>query len=203
MTGRFNYTGTFKTSFETRCFRLLVDSYHSAIADKCISPDWNENDITSTLNSYISKNQIRLKWEIVNSREEYLFDKDSQKTKGFADREFRIDMKLTSINSGKEYVYYFEAKNLKENDTASKRRYIDTGMDSFTSGKYKNGALVGYFLAGNLSNTIGWINNLLAKESRNSEIIIQKENHFHDSYFESNHASIGILKHLFFDFTQQ
>lgn len=203
MTGRFNYTGTFKTSFEIRCFRLLVDSYCSAIVEKSINPDWKENDITTVLNNYISENRIRLKWEIVNSREEYLFDKDSPKTKGFADREYRIDMKLTSINSGKEYVYYFEAKNLKENDTALKRRYIETGMDSFTSGKYKNGALVGYFLAGNLSSTIVRINNLLAKESRNSEILIQKENHFHDSYFESTHASIGILKHLFFDFTLQ
>jgi hypothetical protein len=203
LAGKFNYSGIFKKSFETRCLRLLVDSYHSAIADKSISPDWNENDITSTLNSYISKNEIRLQWEIVNSREEYLFDKDSQKTKGFADREFRIDMKLTSINSGKEYVYYFEAKNLKENDTALKRRYIDTGMDSFTNGKYKNGALVGYFLNGNLFDTVVGINKLLAKDSRDSEILIQKGNQYHDSYFESTHASIGLLKHLFFDFTLQ
>ena len=201
MAGKFNYSGIFKKSFETRCLRLLVDSFHSAIADKSISPDWKENDITSTLNNYISKNQIRLKWEIVNSREEYLFNENPQKTRGYADREYRIDMKLTTISSGKEYVYYFEAKNLKENDTALKRRYIETGMDSFSSGKYKNGALIGYLLAGNLSNTVVGINNLLAKESRDSEILIQKENQYHDSYYESTHESIGILKHIFFDFT--
>lgn len=201
MTGRFNYTGTFKTSFETRCFRLLVDSYRSAIVEKSISLDWHENDITSVLNNYIYKNKTRLKWEIVNSREEYLFDKDSPKTKGFADREYRIDMKLTSINSGKEYVYYFEAKNLKENETALKRRYIDTGIDSFTSGKYKNGALVGYLLSGDKIGTVKGINDLLIKDSRNGEILIQNDNSFHDSYFESGHASIGVLKHLIFDFT--
>ncbi len=201
MTGRFNYTGTFKTSFETRCFRLLVDSYHSAIADKSISPYWNENDITTVLNNYISENRIRLKWEIVNSRENYLYNETLQKTKGFADREYRIDMKLTSINSGKEYVYYFEAKNLKENDTALKRRYIDTGIDSFTSGKYKNGALVGYLLAGDITSTVKGIKDLLVKDSRHNEVLIQKKNLLHDSYFESSHIHIGVLKHLIFDFT--
>jgi hypothetical protein len=203
MTGNFNYTGIFKSTFETRCIRLLIESYHSAIGDKSINRDWMENDITGMLNNYISKSPMRLKWKIANSREEYLFSESSPKEKGYADKESRIDMKLSTISSTMEFVYYFEAKNLREGNTALKRRYIDTGINNFIVGKYTNGILVGYLLDGNVTNTIVGINKLLDKDLRNDEILIKKENPHHDMYFESRHTSIEILKHLILDFTIQ
>jgi len=193
----------FKSSFENRCIQLFVNSYRQAIANKSISLSWIENDITSMLNNYISNDQKRILWQIVNSREEYIFEENPIKSKGFSDKECRIDMKFTTISSEIEYVHFFEAKRLKENDSALKRRYIDTGIDSFLTGKYKNGVLLGYLLAGNLINTVDGINRLLIKDFREAETLKKTEYLYHESYYESIHIGIGILKHLIFDFTVQ
>ena len=100
-----------------------------------------------------------------------------------------------------EYTYYFEAKTLKEKDSALKRRYINTGINSFITKKYENGSLVGYLVKGDLNKTIRGINSLLKKDNRNSEILIEKKLQKHNNYYESEHQEIGILKHLIFDFS--
>ena len=70
-----------------------------------------------------------------------------------------------------EYEYFFEAKNLKQNNSALKRRYINTGIDNFVSRKYANGSLIGYLLEGKIDETIKGINSLIVKDKRHTETL--------------------------------
>jgi hypothetical protein len=191
----------FRIGFENRCLRLLVAAYKNAIQDKTISLDWNENDITAQLYEYINNNQIRINWSIISNVEQHLPKQSINKKKGFAAKFPRIDLRFVTIESKLEFQYFFEAKNLKKNSYALKRRYITTGIDNFISKKYTNGCLVGYLLEGDIENTINGINSLLVKGNRENEILGKEYCKFHDSYFESSHSHIQYLKHYIFDFT--
>lgn len=190
----------FRNAFEQKCCKLIVDAYQMSLTDKVIKLDWNENDISSELHRHLKQNPLRLKWKVSTNDEAHI-PKDIPKIKGFSDKFPRIDFRLTSIISIYEFEYFFEAKNLKQNDSALKRRYIETGINSFVSKKYENGSLIGYLLEGKENETINGINSLLEKDKRNSEILNQKPNKLLRSMYESNHSDIGILKHLIFDFT--
>jgi len=190
----------FRNAFEQKCFRLIIEGYQTSLTEQVIQLDWNENDISSELHRHIKENPLRLKWK-VSTNVEADIPKDIPKVKGFSDTFPRIDFRLTSFISTYEYEYFFEAKNLKQNDSGLKRRYIDTGIDNFVSKKYENGSLIGYLLEGKINETIKGINSLLEKDKRNTETLIFKSNKLIKTYYESNHSDIGTLKHLIFDFT--
>lgn len=190
----------YKDAFEQKCFRLIIDAYQSSLTEKVIQLDWNENDISSELHRHIKENPLRLKWK-VSTNVEADIPKDIPKVKGFSDKFPRIDFRLTSFLSTHEYEYFFEAKNLKQNDSALKRRYINTAIDNFVSGKYENGSLICYLLEGKIDKTVKGINSLLKKDNRQTEALNFTSNKLFKSYYESNHSDIGILKHLIFDFT--
>jgi hypothetical protein len=190
----------FKNAFEQKCCRLIIEAYQTSLTGQVIQLDWNENDISSELHRHIKENPLRLKWK-VSTNVEADIPKDIAKVKGFSDTFPRIDFRLTSFISIYEYEYFFEAKNLKQNDSALKRRYIDTGIDNFVSKKYENGSLVGYLLEGKTNETIKGINSLLEKDKRNTETLIFKPSKLIKTYYESNHSNTGTLKHLIFDFT--
>jgi hypothetical protein len=190
----------FRNAFEQKCCRLIIEAYQTSLIEKVIQLDWNENDISSELHRHIKGNPSRKKWK-VSTNVEADIPKDVSKVKGFSDKFPRIDFRLTSFISTYEYEYFFEAKNLKQNDSALKRRYINTGIDNFVSKKYENGSLVGYLLEGQTKDTISGINSLLAKDKRNTETLVFKTNKLMKTYYESSHSDIGTLKHLIFDFT--
>lgn len=191
-----------KSAFEQKCYRLIIEAYQTSLTEQVIQLDWNENDISSELHRYIKENPLRQKWKVSTNVEAYI-PKDIPKVKGFSDKFPRIDFRLTSFMPI-EYEYFFEAKNLKQNDKvgyALKRRYIDTGIDNFVSKKYENGSMLGYLLEGNTDETIIGINSLLKKDKRNTETLIPKPNKLIKTYYESNHSAVGTLKHLIFEFT--
>ncbi len=190
----------FRNAFEQKCFRLITGAYQTSLTEKVIQLDWNENDISYELHRHIKENPLRIKWK-VSTHVEANTPKNIPKVKGFANKFPRIDFRLTSFLSIYEYEYFFEAKNLKQNDSALKRRYINTGIDNFVSQKYTNGSLIGYLLKGKTDETVKGINSLLEKDERNTEILILRSNKLLKTYFESNHSNIGILKHLIFDYT--
>lgn len=190
----------FRKAFEQRCFCLIIEAYKISLTEKIIQLHWNENDISSELHRLIKENSLRIKWKISTNVEENI-PKDIPKVKGFANNFPRIDFRLTSFMLNYEYEYFFEAKNIRQNDTSLKRRYICTGIDNFVSNKYVNGSLIGYLLEGEINETIKGINSLLLKDKRDTETLDQKNNIFIKSYYESKHNNIGILKHLVFDFT--
>lgn len=189
----------FRTAFENRCYRLINEAYHISLSKKTIKLDWNENDISSELHEHIKENPLRVKWKVSTNIESYI-PKNIPKVKGFADKFPRIDFRLTSFISTGEYEYFFEAKNLKQTNSALKRRYIDTCINNFVSKKYTNGSIIGYLLEGKIDETIKGINSLLKKDKRNTETLEFKSHKFLRAYYESNHSDIGILKHLIFDF---
>lgn len=190
----------FRASFESRCFQLIIEAYRTCLTEKVIQLDWNENDISSEIHRHIDINPLRLKWQYFTNREAYL-PTDIPKRKGFADKFPRIDIRLSAFGKSYEYSYFFEAKNLKQNDSKLKRRYIDTGIDNFVTGKYTNGSLVGYLLEGNTVNTINGINLLLKKDSRNAESLYLGNDKQITTLYVSSHSGIGTLRHLVFDFT--
>jgi len=190
----------FRNAFEQKCCRLIVDAYNTSLTEQVIQLNWNENDISSELYRHIKENPLRLKWK-VSTNVEAEIPKEIPKVKGFSDTFPRIDFKMTSFISTYEYEYFFEAKNLKQNDSVLKRRYINTGIDNFVSKKYEKGSLIGYLLEGETNETIKGINSLLEKDKRNTETLIFKSNKLIKTFYESNHLDIGTLNHLIFDFT--
>lgn len=192
---------SFKRGFEEKCFQLITESYVSAMETKVIKLNWDENDITSELHEHIKENPLRLKWSIITNVEQHLPKDDIKKEKGFAAKLPRIDLRLVTINSSLEYEYHMEAKNLKEKDSGLKRRYVDTGINSFVSKKYGNGCLLGYVLEGDLHKTVHGINKLLKKDDREPEFLKLKPYHFHDKYYESEHNNDVVIKHFMFDFS--
>lgn len=194
--------GAFRKAFEFKCYSLMINAYQTAIIKNEIQLDWDENDISAQLHEYINDDPIRIEWQIVTNVESHIFQ-STPKIKGFASKFPRIDFRFTTFSKNSEWKYFFEAKNLRQSDSVLKRRYIETGISNFTSGKYFNGSLIGYLLEGSIKETIVGINSLLEKDQRSSEIIKAVSNHLHYDYYESNHKEIGLLKHLMFDFTCQ
>ncbi len=194
------YKVNYKKAFEQRCFRLIIEAYQASLNEKIIQLNWNENDISAEIHKHMKENPLRIKWQ-VSSNVESPISKDIPKVKGFADKFPRIDFRLTAFSKSHEYDYFFEAKRLKQNDSKLKRRYINTGINNFTSKKYENGSLIGYLVEGKIDETIEGINTFLKKDKRETEVLSHKQERLLKSYYESNHSEIGILKHLIFDFT--
>lgn len=189
-----------KQTFEKHCIILLTEAYKCSLNDNVYSTDWLENDFTEMLDEYIGKNNKRIKWNITNQPDRHIHDK-KQKSKGFADKEKRIDMKMSHIAFKQEYHFYIEAKRLKERDLALKKRYIDTGIYNYIHTIYPQGVLVGYLLEGSVNNTIQGINDILTQRNRSSEHLSKKEHSIHDEYFESIHPQYGVLQHFILDYT--
>lgn len=210
-----NFQKRFEVLFQKRCLRLFVAAYQIAREENAVKVDWNENDITQKLDDYMQVNSFREEWNISTHVESKIHNnEDIEEVKGFADKLPRIDLKFSSFtrwnffgfiswNTPIEFIYFIEAKNLKEKSSQLKRRYIETGINSFTSKKYENGCLAGYLLKGDLELTIEGINSLLKKDKRNTEFLNFKKSDLHDFYYESEHIEIGILKHFIFDFTEK
>ena len=201
MVGRFNHGDSFREAFKGKCIKLLVSAYNKAAKEKSINLDWEENDITAQLHKYVDKDRFRVVNNIITNVEHHLADDSLPKERGFAAKYSRIDMRFVSIKNEIEYKYFAEAKLLKEKDSALKRRYIETGINNFSSGKYYDGFLVAYIVEGVLISAVNGINKLLEKDRRNSEILKKVTCNCHDEYYESVHDSIGKLKHFMFDFT--
>ncbi|MDR0655372.1 MAG: hypothetical protein LBG22_03580 [Treponema sp.] len=201
MTGVFNHCKSFKESFHDNCIELVVSAYQKALIENSVSINWEENDITVQLHEYIDKDQFRRKKHIFTNVESHLTNTALPKERGFADKYSRIDMHFSVFKSDNDYHCFAEAKLLKEQDSTLKRRYITTGIDSFTSRKYYDGFLIAYIMEGVLINTVEGVNKLLKKDNRNAEILIRNTCKYHNEYYESKHSSIGILKHFMFDFT--
>jgi|SRR5690606_10773583 len=157
----------FRNAFEHRCLQLMFDGYKAIIFENTLQLTWSENDISAELHRHIKENPLRLKWKVSSNVEENV-PKNIPRTRGFADKYPRIDFRLTSFTKNGEYEYFFEAKNLRQNDTVLKRRYITTGIDHFVTKRYPNGSLIGYLLEGGIDATVKGINRLLARDNRQS-----------------------------------
>ncbi|MBR3713336.1 MAG: hypothetical protein IKM98_09100 [Bacteroidales bacterium] len=191
-----------KHDFENHCIMILVSAYYTSILKHDYRIDWMENDFTSMLDKYIQCNPQRVRWRISCNIEEHLHSDIIQNIKGFANKESRIDMRMSSFCKKMEYFFYVEAKRLKENDSDLLKRYIDTGINHYITQKYPHGILLGYLVKGGIDTTIQKINDILNNSNRSSEILVRMPNPIHNQYFESTHANFGVIKHFVFDYSK-
>jgi hypothetical protein len=190
----------FRNAFEQNCCSLIIGAYQTLLEEQVIQLDWNENDISQELYEKIDINPKRLEWNITALREFHL-TQNVKKEKKFANKLPRIDFRMSTISNESEYKYYCEAKQLRETDLKLKKAYIHEGMDRFIQKKYPKGCMLGYLLYGKVEATINGINDILNKEKSSTDTLFFKSNRLLNTYYESNHSEIGILKHFIFDFT--
>jgi hypothetical protein len=196
-----NIVHTFRKAFEENCFELIIRAYLKALTEKKYQLGWMENDFSELLSFYVNDDKSSIDKNITCKTENKFFNNPAKLIKGYADRLPRIDFVYSKIWSHQRFEYFMEAKRLKENDPALKRAYINEGMDRFINKKYPVGCMLGYLLEGNTVRAINGINSLLEKDQRSTEILVKIDNELFESYYESIHPNIGILKHLIFDFT--
>ncbi len=187
-------------AFAEDCIVLIVNAYNTVIAEKKYQTDWLENDFSELLGHHVNENELSLKKGITCKTEKKLIKEVDSQLKGFADKLPRIDFVYFKVWKMQRFECYMEAKRLKENDSALKRAYINEGMDRYISEKYPIGCMLGYNLEGDVEKTIDGVNSLIIKDKRNSETLNLISNKLHKSYYESNHTTIGILKHIIFQF---
>lgn len=206
----------FKDQFENNCIRLLLESHKELVQHGSGFRDSDENSITVQLIGYMKKNPVSSDYKIDITREQYI-DSDAVYA-GIDDPDAspRIDIRLMNWTSPEKFEYFFEAKNLYENNftkfgratvTNAKaycQRYIDTGIQNFIGGKYPRGCLVGYVLEGKSDSIAARINELLTEAKRNTEHLVNQPK-FEKIQFRylSTHTgcSLSELTHYFLSFT--
>lgn len=195
-----NINQIFKSAFESNCLLLVFEAYQLVLDEKVIQQDWHENDISQELYEKIDVNPQRLKWYISVTRE-FFTSQEVPKTKGFADKLPRIDLRMTRIFGELEYKFFCEAKRLKEKSSHLKRDYIKEGIDRYVTKKYPLGCMIAYLLEGQCEKAIEGVNKLLEKDERESEVLKFTTHSFFRNYCESSHPLIDILQHIILDFT--
>lgn len=189
----------YKNRFETKCLQLLVNAFYAAKKQNLIQLDWEENDISETFRELIFLDKTRNPNPLINVEREYPLPTTEPKEKGFANKQSRIDFRLSSFYNEEDINYFFEAKRIKESEKGLLRKYVNEGLNRFTNQIYPLGSIIGYSVEGNISNSIGYINSYLTKINREKESLQKIPHEFIPEYFESTH-SVGIIKHLIFDF---
>ncbi len=213
-------SGNFKPEFidstsqilERRCLTLLSEEYYVTKSNGNISIDWDEEDISKELVLALNTNRKRLEWQIDIIPEYRIYKNDGIAAKSAARIDFRFSGWATN-----QWEYYAEAKNLIEVDSfkigrktkvlAAKlhKRYIETGVDNYLSGKYpQNGCLIGYILQGKTENIVSMLNTCLCNLDRKTEVLQPQDLDFMDSnsYYISFHKDSTSIKHLMFDFSE-
>jgi hypothetical protein len=111
--------------------------------------------------------------------ESHLYREEMLKGTEDPDTAPRIDIKISGGWVHEDEYYGIEGKILVENnwrtrdDSYLRRRYIATGIDNFVNGRYSDkiglGCMVGYVVQGSASEIASKVNNLLIRDGRNKE----------------------------------
>lgn len=218
MSGNFrkNIIRSFRAQFENNCVQLLLESHKELVSKGTSFKEADENSITVQLIGCMNKNPISSDYKIDITREQYLDSAAVYAGLEDPDASPRIDIRFMTWTSPEKFEYFFEAKNLYENDftkTGNKtptnaksyqQRYIDTGIQNFINGKYSRGCLIGYVLEGNPEKIADKINELLKLSGRSAECLNKKSAFGRIRvHYESTHTGKHLveLTHYFLNFT--
>jgi hypothetical protein len=206
---------SFKEKFEENCISLLIESFQSVHNSGRVITDYSENDITAQLVGAMKANPKRKNLQISIDRENYLDFENTYQGLTNADKSARIDIKYNTWHTSEEYEYFMEAKNLAEDnwiksnqtcvDAARlRKRYVETGIDNFITGKYSNGCLLGYVLQGNSDKIVEKINSLLKSAKRESEHLKSSNQYTEINFYFSDHLNPSRmkLKHFLLNFSK-
>jgi len=208
-------------TIEEVSFKVLIEAYKLLIESKQYDLSWEEEQFNQQLVVYMKKSKLRVTYilhidierKLLNEDKPPIADNDPKKLP-------RIDINIVSWGFQKdtELEYFFEAKNLYENNFKTKKastyinRYIDTGIENFRISRYYNGSLVGYVLDGETTNVIDRLNVQLTKDRNNKNKAtnhlssFEQKNHIKDfdCYYESKHLTPSkeeiLIKHIFLKF---
>jgi len=177
----------FLIKFEKICMQVLIEAYNRVIQDDKYNIDWEEEQFNQELIIFMRKSKLRTKHKLTIGIERKLFNENELPINDNNPKKLpRIDINIVSwaFADNEEFEYFFEAKNLSEKTWYKKsgakvdasyyqRRYIETGIENFRTGRYYNGSLIGYVLEGKISTIIEKINNRLKKDTNNIKTIEQ------------------------------
>ena len=211
-------------TIEEISFQVLIEAYKEMFKSSEYNLNWEEEQFNQELVVFMKKSQFRTKYKLSIGVERKLFNENELPINDNNPKKLpRIDINIVSWSfaQDKELEYFFEAKNLYENDykkkVASKyiNRYIDTGIENFRKGRYYNGSLIAYILNGNITKIIDKLNIQLTKERKNKNKAtnhlssIDKKNYIKkfDHCYESKHLTPEkeemLIKHIFLKFSEK
>ena len=190
---------------------VLWQGYHDLLNDSniCISASSLEDDVTLELCGKISsrwynKNRASmLKFRDITPVHQYP-DKTLKKGTGFSPT---IDFCFRDWGTDNSY-FGVECKNLYHHDNAKIKRYVETGVENYTTGRYgsqsSESSLVGYVLSGKIPEIVNELTTAIAKVNPIENL--KRERQFGDPQYVSLHkrsmdGELITLHHLFFDFT--
>lgn len=189
----------------------LWQGYHDLIADPAIkiTKTANEDDITQEWYGKISQRwaagnrAVILKLHNIGPVHQYQ-DPAQKKSGGYRPT---IDFCFRDWDTSNSY-FGSECKNLYDNRNDKIKRYVSTGVNNYTSGRYgsqsSESSLIGYVLSGNIPKIVTELSAEIAKTLPISNL--SRELRYIDPQYSSHHQrnidnSEIIIHHLFFDFT--
>jgi hypothetical protein len=208
-------------TIEDISFKILIEAYNSIFQLNQYSLDWEEEQINQELVRFMKKSELRVTHSLTIGIERKLFDENKPPINDNNPKKLpKIDINIVSwsFQEGVELEYFFEAKNLYENDYKKRvasihiNRYIDTGIENFRISRYYNGSLIGYILDGDTTKVIDKLNIQLTKNRKNKNRATNHLSSFErkncienfDYYYESKHLTPlkekMLIKHIFLKF---
>jgi len=206
-------------SLEYISFKLLIEVYDLSLDLKEYSLDWEEEQFSQYLVDIMKRSPLRVKYQLTIGVERKLNDGTKLPLGDNHPKKLpRIDINIISWSFVKdvEQEYFFEAKNLCENNWKKKTgarvsseyyldRYVSTGVENFRAGRYYDGAIIGYLLEGNIENIITKLNSRLSTDTNTIEVIrnlvfVSGFNHIYCSKHITPLDDEIEVKHLFLKF---
>lgn len=190
---------------------ILWQGYHDLIADTSITITENaeEDDITQEWYGKISQRwssenrATSLRINSIGPVHQYQ-DSTLRKDRGYKPT---IDFCFRDWDTSNSY-FGAECKNLYDHKKDKIKRYVETGVNNYTSGRYgsqsSESSIVGYVLSGKISEIVAELVSEIATVAPVSNL--SRELRYSEPQYVSQHkrstdASEIKLHHLFFDFT--
>ena len=208
-------------TIEDISFKILIQAYRAIIELNQYDLDWEEEQFSQEFVRFMKKSKLRIKYRLTIGVERKLLNEDKLPINDNNPKRLpRIDINIVSwkFQENTELEYFFEAKNLYENNYKKKiasayiNRYIDTGIENFRIKRYYNGSLVGYILEGDMTRIIDKLNIQLKKDRKNKNKAInnlssfERKDHIKNFQYcyETKHLTpskeIILIKHIFLKF---
>lgn len=180
MAGKLNpeIKAKFWSKFTNWCHQAVILGYQKIKDNGIDYKEWEEEDISAALYAEIECLPLIKAKKITVIPEFRLYTKEITLGKKSAKKADRIDFRFNKWRGKNDIKYYGEAKNIssknwkKEKGTtvdasAYRARYIETGIDRVSFGKYAflNSFLIGYIVNGTANENIFKLNSLIKKRN--------------------------------------
>ena len=167
------------SDFEQACLWIMTEAFKRMKREERYDITWKETCFSACLVGYMQKIRHEKDIRLRIDPESHLYREEMLKGTEDPDTAPRIDIKISGGWVHEEVYYGMEGKVLVEDNWRKRdasylrHRYIATGIDNFVNGRYSDkmgmGCMVGYVVQGSASEIASKINNLLIRDGRNKE----------------------------------